>query len=102
MSRPRRENIRDVDPRQRSPAHRIKAHIDIQHGGHRLRSRGRAWWRAVDSGWGRVGLQNGTNNVEEGAHAEGRDEEGSFSTERFDTKEDEDGGSNDFDDTINS
>ena len=47
-----------------------------------------------------MGLEDGADYVEEGAHPEGGDGERELTPERFDEKEDEGGSSDDLDDTI--
>lgn len=100
MARARREDIRAVHPRQRSPAQRVEAHIDKQHRGHRL-ARGRRV-RALDERARRERLEERGDDVEEDAHAERGDEQRELAPERLDEAEDEDGGRNDFDDAVHA
>ena len=101
-----REDIRDIDPGKRTPAHAVEAHVDVEHGSHGLgciaglRCRVRVRVGAGDWWW--VCLEDGANDEEEDTHAEGGDDEGKFTTQGFDTEEDEDGGGDDLDDTVDT
>lgn len=99
MPRPRIEDIRTIHPRQRTPPHRIKAHINIQHGCHRLTGYRRLGWRLL--GW-RMSFENGADDEEEDAHAHGGDKEGHLTAEGFDEEENEEGRSDYFDDAVDS
>ena len=57
----RREDVGDVYPRQRAPAHRVEAHVDVQHRGHRL---ARRWGLRAHGGWRRERLQQRADNEE--------------------------------------
>lgn len=84
---PGREDIGHIHPRQRSPTHRVEAHVDIQERGHRPR----CWSRGGRCRVRRVGLEDGADDVEEGAHAHRGDDKGSAAAESFDTEKDEEG-----------
>lgn len=98
MPSPRREDICDVNPRQRTPPQRIEADVDIQHRSHSLARRGRDGGRRVRRG--RVDLEEGADDEEQSTHAEGGNDEEHLSTERVDEEEDEDGGGDEFDDAV--
>lgn len=104
MSCPRGEDIGAVHPRERPPAHAVEAHVYVHHRGHGLtgggRSRNRRRIGVELRGW--VRLEDGSDDEEQGAHADGRNEEGELAPEEFDEEEDEDGCGYDFDDTVDS
>lgn len=74
-----REDVRAVHPRERTPAHRVEADVDVEHRGHRLR---RGWWgRALDDrGW-RERLEERADDEEERAHADSGDQERELATD---------------------
>ena len=65
MPRPRREDIRHINPRCRSPSERIEADINVKHSSHSLlgRSDDRRSRR-------RVRFEDSTDDKEEGSHSE--------------------------------
>lgn len=75
MPRSCRENVRHVNPWERSPPHRVKADVNVEHRSHAFGGRG---------GWGRglarqgrhdgVRLEDGTDDEKGDAHAECGDE----------------------------
>jgi len=103
MSGPGGEDIGNIDPRKRSPSHRIEAHVDVQQSGHTLTGR---WWlndRAIR--WRllrRMRLENGSNNKEQCSHAKRGDLKRQFTSKGFNTEEDEDRGGYHFDYTVNT
>ena len=85
--------------RKGSPTHGIEAHIDVQHGSHGLASGRRI---NVRIGGGRVGFFNRSDDEEERAHSDGRDEERQLATERLDKEEHEEDRRDKFDDSVDT
>lgn len=99
VARARREDVRDVHPRQRAPAHRVEAHVDVEHRGHRLARR----WGLEACGrrrGRRERLEQRADNEEEDAHAHRGDEQRELAAEGLDEEEDEDGRRDEFDDAV--
>ena len=94
----RREDVRDVYPRKRAPAHAVEAHVEVQHRRHRLARRGR---RRGIRGW-RVGLEQSADDEEEDAHAHRRDEERHLASQRVYEEEHEKCRRNDLDDAVDA
>ena len=96
MSRAGREYIRYVHPRQRTPSHRIKRDVYIQHRRHRLARGGRrgACRRR------RVGLQNRADDEEQDAHARRGDHERVPPPEGVDEEEHEERGRDHLHDSV--
>ena len=100
MPRPSGEDIRDVDPGKRSPSNTVEAYVDVEHCGHTFRClAGLRWCLVGVRGGRRVCLEDGTDREEEDAHAERGDHQGEFTTQGFNTEEDEDDGDDDLDNT---
>lgn len=78
--------------KSRTPAHGVKAHVNVKHAGHCLRSRGGRRGRGGSGIRRGVGLEDGTNHKEQGTHAEGRNDQGESAAQTLDAEEDEDGG----------
>ena len=85
--------------RKGSPAHRIEADVEVQHGGHGL-ARGRGVRARVARGRGER-LEERADDEEQDAHAHARDEERELAPERVDQEEHEDRRRDDLDDPIN-
>jgi hypothetical protein len=92
------ENIRDVNPWSGSPTEGVAHDVDVKHSSHSSGSGSDCW----GVGNGRVGLQQGTDYVEECTHSAGREDKGGTTSYSVKTEDDEDERSDDFDDTINT
>ena len=93
----RREDLREVDPRDRAPGGRVANHVEVDHDNHGDGGGG----DDVDVGGG-MGMEHGADDEHHGHHPGGAEEEGFSTAEFVDPDEEEDACSADFDGAVDT